>query len=113
MKKRPLLAAFVVIVSVLTLPTAAEACSCGGSLPLSVSVNRPTAIIFVGTVEGVTGRMPQPIVATFSVEKTYRGRVERRAVVSGDGSNCDRAFVTGESYLVYAQEHGDVLLTDK
>jgi hypothetical protein len=55
--------------------------------------------------------MPQPIVATFLVDKTYRGRVARRTVVSGSGTNCDIAFAKGETYLVYAQEHGGVLLT--
>jgi hypothetical protein len=67
--------------------------------------------VFVGTVEAVTGSMPQPIVATFLVAKTYRGRVERRTVVSGSGNSCDIAFVKGKTYLVYAQEHGGVLLT--
>jgi hypothetical protein len=77
---------------------------------LSVHVNGAT-VIFVGTVEAVTGSMPQPIVATFLVDKTYRGRVERRTVVSGSGNNCDIAFTKGDTYLVYAQEHGGVLLT--
>jgi hypothetical protein len=67
--------------------------------------------VFVGTVEAVTGSMPQPIVATFLVDRTYRGRVERRTVVSGSGNSCDFAFAKGETYLVYAQEHGGVLLT--
>jgi hypothetical protein len=67
--------------------------------------------VFVGTVEAVTGSMPQPIVATFLVDRTYRGRLERRTVVSGSGNSCDFAFAKGETYLVYAQEHGGVLLT--
>lgn len=113
MKMRSLLTElFFVAVSVLALPLPAEACSCGGGLPLSADVNGATAI-FVGTVEAVTGSMPQPIVATFLVDKVYRGRAERRAVVSGSGNSCDRAFGKGLTYLVYAQEHGGVLRTHK
>jgi hypothetical protein len=110
MERHDLLAALFVASAVLTLPARAEACGCAGGLPLSVHVKGVTAV-FVGTVEAVTGTMPQPIVATVLVDKTYRGRVDRRTVVSGSGNNCDIAFIEGETYLVYAQEHDGVLLT--
>jgi hypothetical protein len=92
------------------LPPTADACGCAGGAPLSLHVNG-TPVIFAGTVESVTGGMPRPIVATFSVVKTYRGALKERAVVSGDGTDCDRNFVKGETYLVYATEHAGVLLT--
>jgi hypothetical protein len=113
MTKRVLVAASVVVLSGLTWPSAAEACSCAGRPVFSVQGINLTAAVFVGTVDGVTGRMPEPIVATFVVEKVYRGQLERRAVVSGDGTNCDRSFVKGETYLVYASERGGLLRTDK
>jgi hypothetical protein len=79
---------------------------------LSLHVHGATTV-FVGTVEAVTGGMPQPIVTTFSVSKAYRGALEQRAVVSGDGTNCDIPFAKGVTYLVYAQEHAGALLTHK
>jgi hypothetical protein len=88
----------------------AEACGCAGGAPLSLHV-KGTTVIFAGTVESVTGGMPRPIVATFSVAKVYRGSLKQRAVVSGDGTDCDWNFVKGETYLVYATEHAGVLLT--
>jgi hypothetical protein len=109
---RSVLATLVVGVAILALPRQSEACSCGGGLPLSVDVKTSTAV-FVGTVETVTGSMPRPIVATFLVDKTYRGHVDRRTVVSGGGNSCDIAFAKGERYLVYAREYGGVLLTHK
>jgi hypothetical protein len=107
---RSLLATPIEAVVILALPHLAEACGCGGGLPMSVHAKASTTV-FVGTVEAVTGSMPKPIVATFLVDKTYRGRVERRTVVSGSGNSCDIAFARGETYLVYADEHGGVLLT--
>jgi hypothetical protein len=79
---------------------------------LSVHVNKATTV-FVGTVEAVTGGMPLPIVTTFSVVKAYRGALEPRAVVSGNGTTCDIPFAKGVTYLVYAQESARTLLTDK
>ena len=106
------LTAFCVAGCFLAQPSTAEACSCAGNVPLSLHAKSATTI-FVGTVEAVTGRMPQPTVATFSVTKAYRGALEQSAVVSGNGTNCDRTFVKGETYLVYATAHPGVLLTHK
>ena len=107
---RSVLVTLCVAASILAGPSQAEACSCGRGAPLSLDVNSATAV-FVGTVEAVTGSMPQPIVATFLVDKPYRGRIERRTVVSGSGNSCDIAFAKGETYLVYAREHAGVLVT--
>lgn len=113
MINRSTLAALCVAGCFLAQPSRVEACGCGGGAPLSLHVTGATTV-FVGTVEAVTGRMPRPIVATFSVGRTYRGALEQRAVVSGDGSNCDIDFAKGETYLVYADgEQAGVLLTHK
>jgi hypothetical protein len=112
MLNRSVLAAFCVAVCVFAQPSPAEACGCGGGASLSLHVTSATAV-FVGTVETVTGGMPQPIVATFSVAKAYRGALGQPAVVSGDGTNCDIAFAKGVTYLVYAKEHAGMLLTHK
>jgi hypothetical protein len=93
-------------------PSAAEACGCGGVAPSSAAF-RGAAAVFVGTAEEVTGGMPQPVVATFLVTKAYRGALERRAVVSGNGTNCDIQFSKGVTYVVYADEHEGVLWTQK
>lgn len=82
MTNRYILAAFCVAGCCLASASPARACGCGGSYALSLGVRR-SASIFVGTVETVTGGMPQPIVATFSVSRTYRGARAQRAVVSG------------------------------
>jgi hypothetical protein len=74
---------------------------------MSLHVDRATTI-FVGRVEAVTGGVPQPIVAVLSVVKAYRGAIEQRAVVSGNGTNCDRNFAKGVTYLVYAQARRSV-----
>src|SRR5687767_9031055 len=103
MINRSILAASCVAGCFLAQPSQVEACSCAGGAPLSLHVNGATTV-FVGTVEAVTGRMPQPIAATFSVGRAYRGALEQRAVVSGDGTNCDIDFAKGETYLVYAKE---------
>ena len=110
--KRVVLAGLWASVLVLAQPSSAEGCGCGGVAPSSRAFNYATAV-FVGTVVEVTGGMPQPVVATFSVTKTYRGTVDQRVTVSGDGTNCDIAFVKGVAYLVYAGEHGGSLQTHK
>ena len=110
--KRVVLAGFCASVLVLVRPSLAEACSCGGVAPSSGAFNHAAAV-FVGTAVEVTGGMPQPVVAAFSVTKTYRGAVEQHVVLSGNGTNCDIAFVKGVAYLVYAGEHGRSLQTHK
>jgi len=71
MINRSIPAALCVAGCSLALPSRAQACGCGGGAPLSLHVNSATTV-FVGTVEAVTGGMPLPIVATFSVGKAYR-----------------------------------------
>jgi len=109
---RAVLLASCLAVCFIAQPWAAEACSCGGVAPSSAAFKNATAV-FVGTAEAVTGGMPQPAVATFVVTKAYRGAVERRAVVYGDGTSCDVAFSSGVTYLMYAQVHSGMLRTHK
>jgi hypothetical protein len=113
MNSRRLFAAVLCVgVCVLTHASPAEACGCGGDAPLSRHVSSATAV-FIGTVETVTGGMPRPIVATFSVAKAYRSALQQRVVISGNGTTCDIAFAKGVTYLVYANEHAGVLSTFK
>jgi hypothetical protein len=112
MTNQHLLAAFSVAGYFVALASPAQACGCGGSFPLSLDVRRSMSI-FVGTVETVTGGMPQPIVATFAVSTTYRGDRAQPAVVSGNGTDCDINFAKGVTYLVYAQEYAGALWTHK
>ena len=102
--KRLVLAGLCAGVLVVAQPSSAEACGCGGAAPSSRAFNYATAV-FVGTVVEATGGVPKPVVATFSVTKTYRGTVDQRVTVSGDGTNCDIPFMKGVAYLVYAGEH--------
>jgi hypothetical protein len=78
-------AALIVAACVIWRPPPAEACSCAGVVPSSSAFRGATAV-FVGTVEAVTGRMPEPVVATFQVDKVYRGTLGSHAIVSGDGT---------------------------
>jgi len=94
------------VAAVLAPPSTAEAC--GGPVPSTPAAFTAATAVFLGTVENVTGEVPQAIVATFLVNKPYRGAVEKRIIVSG---YCDVAFSKGVTYLVYAAEHGGVLLT--
>ena len=107
MNTRTVLVASWVAASVISQPSAAEACG-GGGVPSTPAAFRAASAVFLGTVERVTGQVPQAITATFLVTKTYRGAVQRRVVVAG---HCDVAFSTGVTYLVYAQENDGVLLT--
>jgi hypothetical protein len=100
------LAVAFVAICVLAQCSPAEACGGGGPSPLSAHVNAAAAV-FVGVVEGVSGEHPV-VFGSFLVTKVYRGRLERRAVVTG---YCGIAFKKGESYLVYAEAYAGRLMT--
>jgi hypothetical protein len=112
MKSRLRPAILCVAIWIVTGPSIAEACGCGGALPSSVAFTQATAV-FIGTVVDVTGGMPAPIVATFDPMRVYRGQHEERIVVAGNGTSCDVAFSKGVTYLVYADDTGGVLMTHK
>ena len=107
------------------LPSSAEACGCGGTIPSSVAF-RGAAAVFVGTVERVDGPQPWsrknadgsitaglgsgPEVVTFVVTKAFRGVSETRIRLTRISGSCDIAFHLDETWLVYAsQEQGDLI----
>jgi hypothetical protein len=99
--------AFCVAASVVALPSVAKACGGSGLVPTPVALKAVT-VVFLGTVEKVTERRPQGLVATFLITKAYRGAGQRRINVTG---YCDAAFSQGVAYLVYAEEYGGELMT--
>ena len=108
LKTRIVLVASCVAASVFAQPSAAEACGGGGGMPSTPAALKAATVVFVGTVEKVTGGMPRAVVATFLITKAYRGAGQQRVIVSGYG---DVAFSKGVTYLVYAAEHAGELLT--
>lgn len=108
LKTRTVLVASCVAASVFAQPSVAEACSGGGPGPSTPAAFKAATVVFLGTVEKVTGEVPRAVVATFLITKAYRGAVQQRVNVSG---YCDVAFSKGVTYLVYAAEHGGELLT--
>jgi hypothetical protein len=100
------------IVTMFVATPIAEACGCGGHASSPVSV-RAAAAVFVGTAETVTGGMPQPRIATFTVTRMYRGTVHDRIIVAGNGTTCDVDFQAGIAYVVYAERTNGGYTTHK
>ena len=104
-----------------TVPSLAEACGCGGTIPSSVAF-RASTVVFVGTVErldppqpwsrvnadgSVSGGLQSgPEVVTFAVTKGFRGVAETRIRLVRISGSCDIAFGLEEPWLVYAAEDG-------
>ena len=120
---------FLVIgVAVLTLPSKAQACSCGGTSS-SLAAVTGADLIFVGTVATVQRPTPRsqrnpggsvgvalgpgPVLATFDVAHTYLGTAERQVVIAGNGTDCDEPFEQGEVWLVYARARHGQFATSK
>lgn len=108
LKTRTVLVASCVAASVFAQPSVTGACDGGGPGPSTPAAFKAATVVFLGTVEKVTGEVPRAVVATFLTTKAYRGPVQQRVIVSGYS---DVAFSKGVTYLVYAEEHGGVLLT--
>jgi hypothetical protein len=106
--------------ALLTVPSSAEACSCGGTIPSSVAF-RASTVVFVGTVErvdppqrwsrtnadgSITSLESGPEVVTFAVTRGFRGVAETRVRIKRISGTCDIAFGLEETWLVYASEEG-------
>ena len=94
MKIRTVLVASCVAASVFAEPSVAAACGSGGPGPSTPAAFKAATVVFLGTVEKVTGEVPRAIVATFLITKAYRGAVQQRVIVSG---YCDVAFSKGDA----------------
>jgi hypothetical protein len=106
----------------LSVPSSAEARSCGGPIPSSVAL-RASTVVFVGTVERVdrpqpsshthadgsitVGLAPGPEIVTFAVTRGFRGVAESRVRITQIGGvSGDIAFGLEEKWLVYASDPG-------
>jgi hypothetical protein len=128
MNTRILFTAIAVSVSLIWGAPVAEACGCSGSVPSSVAF-RAAEPVFVGTVGLITGRQPRSIenadgsissgfgfelpTVTFKVTRVFRGHVNERAVIKGDGTDCDEPFMLGQAWLVYGRQRDAAITTDK
>jgi hypothetical protein len=93
----------------------ADACSCIGSGPPCQAFFQPDAVVFLGTVRGITdpGRTAADIfdrrVVSFSIESALRG-IQGSSVnvrTGLGGGDCGFDFKPGLQYLVYAYRHKD------
>jgi hypothetical protein len=118
-------------------PRAAEACSCGGTSPVSASY-RAADVVFLARVVGATGGEAiwktgpeivdakkgmvvtesqllgfSPTLTTFEVSRVFRGAAGPRVVLPRGGSTCDFLFNLDETWLIYARQTDQGLRTDK
>lgn len=102
----------------LLVPSRADACSCVAGLPICQTFWQADAV-FAGEVlsidplpEGADPGFSRKRVR-FRVQQTWRGEVEGEVEIrtGAGGGDCGYRFEKGETYLVYAQEHGGLLST--
>src|SRR5262245_55396765 len=107
------IAVFVTAV-VLSVPSAALACSCGGQASSSNGL-ASADVVFLGIVAPKADWSRSGVV--FDVVRTFKGPANGRVTVAGgDGlsfSTCDIAFSPGERWLVYARQGDGPLQANK
>ena len=80
--------------------------------PLTIEEYASYPAVFRGTVKRLdsepncTDCEPETIVATFEVQKAWRGQIEKvyQVRTPGAGTACKYTFILGETYLVYVKE---------
>ncbi|HZX00668.1 MAG TPA: MYXO-CTERM sorting domain-containing protein [Bacilli bacterium] len=91
--------------SLLSHVTDAEACKCVPPPPVATAVEGATAV-FAGKIVSVSREADQmkPIVAKFSVSKSWKGSVGQEVEVRTNSSSaaCGLSFEEGAEWLVYA-----------
>jgi len=114
----------LVAIAMLLRPAPASACGCGGSIPSSLATQHAD-IVFVGTIARIDH--PEPISQTqvnadgsarvtveansgpdlvvFDVSHVYKGPSAGQFGLLRGNSSCDFPFTTGETWLVYMEEH--------
>ncbi len=80
----------------------ADACQCMPTPPPCEAAWQ-NDVVFLGTVTRDAPGPPGPSIATFSVEKTFRGALASTVTVSSYGECTPRGFRVGGTFVVYAR----------
>lgn len=95
---------------VLTAP-AAQACKC--DVPSVAQASRQADVVFTGVMRGEQ-RSGREADLAFAVERIYRGQVDAATLdVVTPTDSCGSKLVRGQTYVVFAREAGQGLVTDE
>jgi hypothetical protein len=95
----------LVCAAVLIADRPAEACSCAPPPPPCEVFSRAGAV-FVGKVTSTRTTPDHETIATFAVEKVFKGLVLVKTIDVHGGGMCGATFRVGEKYFVYASDTG-------
>ncbi|MDF2921410.1 MAG: hypothetical protein K0R57_324 [Paenibacillaceae bacterium] len=103
-------------------PAEVQACSCAPPFPVSVELERKTAIFSGKAISVVQPEQKRvmssadPVTITFEVTTVWKGELGRQAVVytAVSGESCGfTGFVEGKEYIVFAYDSQDRLQTGR